>query len=193
MSETPSDLPWNVRWDKGFEDDVEELKSSGSFDRYKKQIIKIIENPVREGKYKKGSYKGLKTVHVSGNNQDVICFELNPGINHQNELDKLEEIYFWHIDHWDNYDSALTSKQPADMSSRYEVKIPYFGGQYDPERVRSDLYDTAGSLKDCSVEDEEWMDEYICVVGQITPDNRDELEAVLPAGVEVEYDNPDPF
>lgn len=192
MSDLP-DVPWDVRWDQGFEEDIEELKSSGSFDTYRKQIIRVIENPVREGKYKTGNYKGLKTVHVSGNKQHVICFELTPGINHKDELQSLKEIYFWHIDHWDNYDSALNSRQPADADSPFEVRIPYFGGQYDPERVRSDIYDLAKGLDGCRVQDEEWADECIRVAGQITPDQRDELEKALPADVEIEYDTPSPF
>jgi hypothetical protein len=192
MSDIP-EVPWNVGWDQGFEEDVEKLKSSGSFDRYKKQIIKVIKNPVREGKYKTGNYKGLKTVHVSGSKQDVICFELTPGINAQSELDKLEEVYFLHIDHWDNYDSALNSRQPADQNHQYDVQIPYFGGQYDPERVMSDIYDLAKDIEDCCVESEDWEDECLRMTGQIASDKRDLLEEVLPTDVDVEYEPPSPF
>jgi hypothetical protein len=192
MSNIP-EVPWDVSWDQGFEEDVEDLKSSGSFDRYRKQIIKVIENPVREGKYKAGSYKGLKTVHISGNTQDIICFELTPGINSQGELDKLEEVYFHHIDHWDNYDSALSSRQPANKNHQYDVQIPYFGGQYDPERVRSNIYDLAKSFEDCCVESENWDEEYLRVTGQITPDKRDQIEEILPGDVEIEYNTPSPF
>lgn len=77
---------------------------------------------------------------MSGSEQDIICFELTPGTNTQRNVDMLEEVYFLHITHWDNYDSALNSRQPAGQSHRYDIQIPYFGGQYDPERVMSDIY-----------------------------------------------------
>lgn len=192
MSDIP-DVPWEIRWDQEFEEDIEELKDSGSFSIYRKQILTVIEKPVREGKYKSESYKGLKTVHVSGNDQDVICFELTPGINNQSELNKLEEIYFHHIDHWDNYDSALSSRQPADGNYRYEIQIPYFGGQYDPERVKSDVYDLAKDMDNCHVGDEIWENEYLGLTGKIGSEEREQLEEILPSGAEVEFNPPTPF
>ena len=192
MSEIP-DVPWEVRWDQEFEEKIEKLKESGTFERYKKQIVDVIEDPVRVGKYKAGSYKGLKTVHVSGNDQDVICFELSPGVNTQSGLDKLEELYFHHIVHWDNYDSALNSRQPASRSYRYDIQIPYFGGQYDPERVKSEVYDLAKELDDCYVGGEKWNDEYLGLTGQIGPDKREQLEEILPESAEIEFEAPSPF
>ena len=192
MADIP-DVPWEVRWDQEFEENIEDLKKSGSFDKYRKQIISVIENPIREGKYKAGSYKGLKTVHVSGNDHDVICFELTPGVNDLSKLDELVEIYFLHIDHWDNYDSALNSRQPASGSYRYEIQIPYFGGQYDPERVKSDVYDMAKNLDDCHVEEEVWKDDFLELSGQIGPDGQEELEEFLPGGVKIDFDPPSPF
>lgn len=193
MSEIPSDLPYKIRWDKDFESDVEELKSSGSFDEYRKQIIEIIKQPIRTGKYKDGDYKGLKTAHVSGNYQDVICFELIPGVNHQSEKPSLEKVYLWHIDHWDNYDSALRSQQPADVKCEFEVEIPYMRGQYDPERVRSDIYDLCTGVDWCSVAEDEWREEYIWVAGEIGPDNQEELADILPESVTVDFTTPEPF
>mgnify|MGYP002760266294 CR=1 FL=1 len=192
MSDIP-EVRWSVGWNREFEENVEELKKSGSFDQYKKQIIKVINNPIREGKYKAGSYKGLKTVHVSGSEQDIVCFELTPGVNSQRNIDKLEEVYFLHIAHWDNYDSALNSRQPADQGHQYDIQIPYFGGQYDPERVMSDIYDLAKDLEDCCVEEQNWEDEFLRMTGQVASDKREQLEEILPPDVNVEYEPPSPF
>ncbi len=192
MTEVP-DVPWEVRWDQKFEEDIDELNHSGSFDSHRKQILKVIRTPVREGKYKTGSYKGLKTVHVSGSNQDIICFELTPGINHQNRLDELEEIYFHYIDHWDNYDSALSCRQPASGSYEYEIQIPYFGGQYDPERVKSEVYEFVEGRKECHVGGEMWKDEYLELTGRVGSDDRERIKEILPGGAEVDFDPPNPF
>jgi len=192
MAEIP-DVPWKVRWDQEFEDNISTLKASGSFDRYRKQILRIIKNPVREGKYKSGGYKGLKTVHVSGSDQDIICFELTPGINSQSNIEKLDELYFHHITHWDNYDSALNSRQPADGGYEYIIQIPYFGGQYDPERVLSKVYDFAKSHEGCHVERQDWEDEYLGITGHIDPTETSDLEELLPASATIEFTQIDPF
>lgn len=192
MTDIP-DVSWEVAWDQDFEENINSLKSSGSFGKYKKQIISVIERPVREGKYKAGNYKGLKTVHVSGGDQDVICFELTPGINAQSELDKLEEIYFHHIAHWDDYDSALNSRKPAGGGYQFEIQIPYLGGPYDPERVKSDVYDMAKSLESCHVESQEWADDCIRLSGQIESDERDKLDNILPDGPAINFTPHSPF
>lgn len=192
MSDLP-DVPWDVNWDKDFEKNIDDLKDDGSFEKYRKQIIKIIENPIREGRYKKGQYKGLKTAHVSGSAQDVICFELTPGVNAQSEIEKLEEVYFHHITHWDNYDSALNSRKPADGADQYSIRIPYFGGRYDPERIRSDIYDFAKEAETCCVESDSWEDEYIEISGQIGSKDKEELKQLLPDAAEIDFDSPSPF
>jgi hypothetical protein len=193
MGEIPEDLPWKVHWDKRFEDDVEEKKASGAFEKYKKQIIQIVENPIEVGKYKSEDYKGLKTVHVSGETQDIICFELTPGINNKDQREKIDEVYLHYIDHWDNYGSALTGRQPADIEYRFAVKIPYLNEGYDVEAVSHEVFSLAEDIEGLSIEDLDWKSEHLHLTGIAEPSTRERLESVLPDVAEIRYDDPDPF
>jgi hypothetical protein len=186
MSELPTDTPWDVNWDKKFEEQVDKLKSGGSFDSYRKQIIKIIENPVREGKYKSKNLKGLKTCHVSGSTQDIICFELTPGINDQGQRSSIEELYFHFIDHWDNYDSALCGRDPASRDLKFEIQIPYLAQGFEIERVKSSVYNLVGDVDGCAVTNEDWGDEYLLLEGNIPRSMEEDLNELMPEDAKTE-------
>lgn len=188
MSEIPTDVPWDVNWDKKFESQVEELKNSGSFDRYRDQIIEIIEYPIREGKYKSENLKGLKTTHISGSDQDIICFELTPGINHQTQKDKLEEVYFHFITHWDNYDSELSGRNPSTRTLEFEIQIPYLEEGFSAESVKSSVYETITEMEDAHV-NQSWEEEHIELNGVIPPEKTEVLEDLLPDGVLIEFED----
>lgn len=188
MCEIPTDTPWDINWDRDFEATVQELKRSGSFDAYRKQIVRIMRNPVREGSYKSENLKGLKTAHVSGNSQDIVCFELTPGINDQSRAADIEELYFHFIDHWDNYDSALTRRDPAEQANGFEIRIPYYGGQYEVERVINSVYRAGRDNDGIHVANQEWEDEYVRMTGEADPDERDVFADVLPDAATIEYD-----
>ncbi|WP_135666485.1 hypothetical protein [Halorhabdus rudnickae] len=189
MCEIPTDTPWEINWDRDFEATVEELKQSGSFDAYRKQIIRIMRNPVREGSYKSENLKGLKTAHVPGNRQDIICFEITPGINDESQQSDIEELYFHFITHWDNYDSALTRRSPADQENEFEIRIPYYGGPFDVEKVIHTVHEAAKEYDSICVAEQEWKDEYVLMTGEADPDDRDVFDDILPDAATIEYDD----
>ncbi|NHX41919.1 MULTISPECIES: hypothetical protein [Haloarcula] len=188
MCEIPTDTPWDINWDRDFEATVQELKQSGSFDTYRKKIIRIMRNPVREGSYKSENLKGLKTAHIPGNRQHIICFEITPGINDESQKDDLEELYFHFIDHWDNYDSALTRRDPADQEDGFEIHIPYYGGPFDVEKVIHTVYQSAKEHDGLRVAAQEWDDEYVRMTGEADPDVRHVFDEILPDAATIEYD-----
>lgn len=193
MCEIPTDTPWKISWDADFEATIQELKQSGSFDAYRKKIIRIMRNPVREGSYKGENLKGMKTAHIPGNRQDIICFEITPGINDKDQMDGIEELYFHFIDHWDNYDSALTRRDPADLEYGFEIRIPYYGGPYEVEKVINTVYQAAKEYEGISIADQEWKDEYVQMTGEAIPDDRQSIEMILPDAATVEYNEISPF
>ena len=193
MCDIPTDVPWDVGWNREFEAAVEERKESGSFESYKNQIIAIVENPVREGRYKDHNLKGLKTVHVSGQTQEIICFELTPGINTRSQRESIDEVYFHFIGSWDNYGSALTRRNPVDQEYRFEIQIPYLDEGYDVEALLHDIFDLASGLGGLKINDTNWEPDYLEVAGEAEPDIRGEFEGFLPERVEVQYEDPSPF
>lgn len=186
MGQLPTDVPWDVNWDKKFESQLEDLKQSGSFDTYRKKIIRIIRNPIREGSYKSENLKGLKTAHVSGNYQDIICFELTPGINHQSQQEKLEEVYFHFVDHWDNYDSALSSRNAAGRTVEFSIEMPYLEEGYDVERVKNTVYNAVKDLDGGRIT-QEWGDECLRLTGEVSPEDKDVVKTAIPTTVDVEF------
>lgn len=193
MADIPTDLPWDVNWDKRFEQDVEDRKDSGSFEDYKDQIITIIENPVREGRYKSDNLKKIKTEHVSNQEHDLIFFELTPGINDENLLDELEEVYFYLIDHWDNYGSALTSRNPVEMDYPFVLQIPYLAGGYDVEAVEHEVFELAKVTDGLKIDDTDWTSEHLEITGEAEPETRSKLDEILPDDADIEYNDPSPF
>ena len=183
------DVPWEVRWNKSFEKTVDRLKSSGRFDNYRGTIEDIIENPVREGKYKEGSLKGLRTTHVE---DDIVCWEITPGVNNQSLQYKVEEVYFHFIDDHDDMDTAASQKNPAEKSPEFEVRLPYMQG-FVIERKINDIYTAAERTDGFIVHECDWENEFVSVAGVIPTDNREKLEEVLPEAAETEYDDPSLF
>lgn len=183
------DVPWDVRWNKSFEKTVDELKSSGRFDNYRGTIEDIIEGPVRQGKYKEGSLKGLRTTHVE---DDIVCWEVTPGVNDVDLQHKVEEVYFHFIDDHDDMETAVSGKDPAERSPEFEIRLPYMEG-YVVERKLDKIYTAAAEVDGFIVNDCEWKNEFVEVTGVILPDDRHKLEAVLPDVAEIKYDDPTLF
>ncbi|MXV61637.1 hypothetical protein GS429_06075 [Natronorubrum sp. JWXQ-INN-674] len=193
MCGIPTDTPWEINWDRDFETSVQELKQSGSFDAYRKKIIRIMRNPVREGSYKSENLKGMKTAHIPGNRQDIICFEITPGINDESQKADLEELYFHFIDHWDNYDSALTRRDPANVEYGFEIYIPYYGGPYEVEKVINTVYQVGKDYDGINIAAQEWEDEHVTMTGEAAPDDRHVFDDFLPDAATIEYDDISPF
>lgn len=150
-------------------------------------------NPVREGSYKSENLKGMKAAHIPGNRQDIICFEITPGINNEAQKDEIEELYFHFIDHWDNYGSALTQRDPANLEYGFEIRIPYYGGPYEVEKVIHTVYQAAKEHEGISIAARVWKDEYVQMTGEAIPDYRQSIEEILPDAATVEYDEISPF
>jgi hypothetical protein len=183
------DVPWDVRWNKSFEETVDQLKSSGRFDNYRGTIEDIIEYPVREGKYKEGSLKGFRTTHVE---DDIVCWEVTPGVNDVSLQHKVEEVYFHFIDDHDDMETAVSGKDPAKKSSEFEVLLPYMEG-FVVERKLDEIYTAATKVDGFAVDGCDWESESVSVTGVIPPDDREELENLLPDAAEVDYDDPSLF
>lgn len=183
------DVAWDVRWNKSFEKTVDELKSSGRFDNYRGTIENIIEDPVREGRYKEGSLKGLRTTHVE---DDVVCWEVTPGVNDVDLQDKVDEVYFHFIDDHDDMETALSGKNSAEKSSEFEVRLPYMEG-FVVERKLNEIYTVTSEINGSAVDECEWESEFVSVIGAIPSDERDKLEDALPSAAEVEYNDPSLF
>jgi len=183
------DVSWDVRWNKSFEKTVDELKSSGRFDNYRGTIEDIIENPVYVGRYKEGSLKGLRTTHVE---DDIVCWEVTPGINDVSLQHKVEVVYFHFIDDHDDMETAISGKNPAEKSSEFEIRLPYMEG-YVVERKLDEIYTASTEVEGFAVDECEWESEYVSVAGAVPPGERESLEDVLPEAAEVEYDDPTLF
>lgn len=183
------DVPWDVRWNKSFEKTVDKLKSSGRFDNYRGTIEDIIEDPVREGRYKEGSLKGLRTTHVE---EDIICWEVTPGVHDVDIQHKVEEVYFHFIDHHDDMQTAVTGKKPAEKSSEFELRLPYMKG-FVVERKLNEIFTASKGTDAFAVNECEWESEFVSATGVIPPDKREKLDDILPDAAEVEYDDPSLF
>lgn len=182
------DVPWEVNWNEGFEQDLHAYSDSGDFyDNLCGTVEKIIENPIRVGKYKEGSLKSIRTTHVE---QHIIGWEVTPGVNQTDLQDNVEEIYFHFLTHHDEMSDGITNRNPAEKSTNFEIRIPYFGSVDIPPKL-NEIYELVGGLDSGDVEDEEWKDEYVSVVGTLPPASREKLEEILPDAAETEYDDPE--
>lgn len=182
------DVPWEVGWNTEFEADLHGYDSSGDlYENLCGTVEKIIQDPIRVGKYKEGSLKNIRTTHVE---QHIIGWEVNPGVNQASLQDKVEEVYFHFLAHHDGMSTGVTNKNPVDKSTDFEVHIPYFGTVDIPPKL-NEIYVLLDEIEDGEVDTEDWLDEYVLVTGTIPPDSRDALEAILPDSADTTYDDPE--
>lgn len=179
------DVPWTVRWDVEFETAVETLKESGRWDHVLGRIEKIIENPVRTGRYKDGTLKGIRTTHVG---EQVIGWEVTPGVNADMQH-KVEEVYFHFVVHHDDMGIGFTRPNPVERSPTFRVTLPYYGG-FEMEAKIHDVFQVAKPVDRFRVKDPDWRPEEVVLEGVVPPEDRDVLESVLPEAAEVGYDDP---
>lgn len=182
------DVPWEVRWNREFEDAVEELKDAGRWDNLRGKIKKIITAPVQVGKYKDGSLKGCRTTHIG---EKVIGWQVKPGVG-SDQQEKVEEICFLFIVHHDDMGTGITGYNPVEKSSEFEVDLPYYGG-FEMGKKINEMYQAAKKVDGFRVFDPDWQNDQVVVKGIIPPDSRDILENVLPDTAEVSYDDPTLF
>lgn len=182
------DVPWEVRWNHEFEEMVNKLKTSGSWDHVRSQIGKIIENPVRIGKYKDGSLKGCRTTHVK---EKIIGWEVTPGVQ-KHMQEEVEEVFFHFIVHHDDMGTGFKQRDPVEPSPEFRVYLDYYAG-FDMGSKINDIFQAAKGIDGFQVQDPDWKPEQVIVEGVVPPDSRESLVAVLPDSAEVEYDDPELF
>lgn len=183
------DVPWDVNWNKNFERDVRGFASSGTFyDNLKSTIEKIIREPVRTGKYKEGGLKKYRQTHVE---QHVIIWGVEPGVPTPDLTDKVEEVYFYSLDHHDEMDSGDLTRNPVEKISEYRIELPY-SQEPDPMAIRSELYGIIEEIPSATVQDC-WEDNFVILRGNVPTNETEIIESLVPNSGEVVFDDPTIF
>lgn len=180
------DVPWEIGWNRKFEQQLEQLKTSGSYDNIRNTIEDIIENPVRSGRHKEGPLSGLRATHVQ---EKIICWEVTPNIRDPSLQDQVEELYFHFISHHDDMTQAVSRRNPAKTSTtEFVLKLPYMEG-YVVEKKLNEIFSLCNEFEDFDIVEQEWEEEYVEVKGIITEESSEKVESVIPESADIDYDS----
>lgn len=182
------DVPWDVGWNHEFEEVVTDLQTSGRWEQVRSQIEKIIENPVRVGRYKDGTLKGCRTTHLE---EKIIGWEVTPGVP-EHKQEEVEEVFFHFIVHHDEMGLGFKQRDPVEPSPEFRVTLDYYAG-FDMQAKIHDVFQAARDYDGFRVQEPDWRPEQVVVEGVVPPDSRAALESVLPDSADVEYDDPELF
>lgn len=183
------DVPWDVNWNRNFEKAVARFSDSGEFyDNLTGTIEKIIREPVRTGKYKEGGLKNFRQTHVE---QHVIIWGVEPGVPTPELTDKVEEVYFYSLDHHDEMDVGDLTRDPVEKESSFEIQLQY-SQDPDPMAIRSEIFGVIDDIPDATLEDR-WEDTVVVLSGTVPTTETEAIESVVPDSGTVCFDDPTIF